>query len=190
MAETGSGNRGEIWRNFLRKHWKILALFVAVAILLVTDAILVFVWFVGDAQSTSLVPKRLDLWTMGYVVTFLIWLILWEILFVGIPTILAAVGGWLWWKRLPGDERREYHFFSTRSRATTGGGGGISFVVFIAFCIKVYLDGKWNEAFATWTFDYLAYSYLSAFLWVLVICGIPAGLGVLWWINHEMKKKP
>ncbi len=174
----------------MRKHWKILALVVVAAILLVTDAILVYVWFVGYAQSTSLVPSVLILWTMGYVVTFLIQLILWEVLLAGIPAIAAAVIGWLWWKRIPSEERNQYHFFGTRSRATSGGGGSISFVVFIAFCIKVYLDGKWNEPFATWTFNYLVYSWLAAFLWVLVICGIPASIGLIWWINHEMKKKP
>jgi len=63
-------------------------------------------------------------------------------------------------------------------------------LVLIAFCIKVFTDGNWNVAFATWTFDYLVYSLLSALIWVLVIFGIPISLGIIWWINREMKKKP
>lgn len=190
MAETGSENGREIWKEFLRKHWNMLALFVAGAVLASIGAILVYLWFVGYAQSTALVPKTLSLWTMGHLVTFLLYLILWEVLFVGIPVIIAAVAGWLWWKKLPGEEKNEYHFFGTRSRATSGGGGSVSLLVLIAFCIKVFVDGKWNVAFAAWTFDYLVYSLLWALIWVLIIFGIPAVLGIIWWINHEMKKKP
>ena len=186
MVETGSENRREIWRRFLSKHWKVLVLVVIGAILLATDAILVLVWFVGNAQSTGLVPETLAPWTMGNIVTFIIQLILWEALFVGIPIILAAIAGWQWWKKLPGEEKMEYHFFRRRSRAT--GGGGISFLVFIVFCIKIFTDGNWNVAIATWTFNYLVYAWLTALLWVLIIFGIPASLALIWWLNHEMKK--
>ncbi len=189
MAETGSGNRHMIWRKFLRMHWKMLGLFAAGAILVSIGAILVFLWFVGDAQSTGLVPRTLGLWTMGYLVTFSLQLIFWEVLLVGVPTILAAVAGWLWWKKLPDEEKKEYRFFDTRSRRTSGG-GGISLLVFIAFCIKIFTDGYWNVAFATWTFNYLVYSWLTALIWVLIIPGIPVALGIIWWINREMKNKP
>jgi len=167
-----------------------VVLFVVGAILASIGAILVYLWFVGHAQLTGLVPATLDLWTMGHLVSFLLHLILWEVLFIGIPAILAAVAGWLWWKRLPDEEKKEYHFFGTRSRATGGGGGSISLLLLIAFCIKVFTDGNWNVAFATWTFDYLVYSLLSALIWILIIFGIPIALGIIWWINHEMKKKP
>ena len=190
MAEIGSENGSEIWKKFLRKHWNVVVLFVVGAILVSIGAILVYLRFVEHAQSTGLVPATLDLWTMGYLVTFLLHVILWEVLFIGVPVILAAVVGWLWWKRLPDEEKKEYHFFGTRSRATGGGGGSISLLVFIAFCIKVLTDGNWNVAFATWTFDYLVYSLLTALIWILIIFGIPIALGIIWWINHEMKKKP
>jgi hypothetical protein len=190
MAETESENGREAWKRFLRKHWNMLVLFAAGAVLASIGAILVCLWFVGDAQLTGLVPTTLGLWTMGHLVTFLLSLILWEVLFIGIPAIIAAVAGWLWWKKLPDEEKKEYHFFGTRSRATSGGGGSISLLVFIAFCIKVFTDGKWNVAFATWTFDYLVYSLLWALIWILIIFGIPAAIGIIWWIRHEMKKKP
>ena len=81
-------------------------------------------------------------------------------------------------------------FLEGRLRKKSGGGGSISLLVLIAFCIKVYTDGNWNAAVATWTLDYLVYSWLTALLWVLVIVGIPVALGVFWWIRHEMKKNP
>jgi membrane protein DedA with SNARE-associated domain len=52
------------------------------------------------------------------------------------------------------------------------------------------IDGNWNTAFATWTFDYFAYSMLSALVWVVIILGIPVAIGLVWWTRHEMRKKP
>jgi hypothetical protein len=190
MTELGSEHDAEIWKKFLRRHWTMVGVLVVGAIVVSTGAVLVYLWFVGHAQSTGLVPATLDLWTMGYFVTFLVHLILWELLFIGVPLIVAAALVWLWWRRLPDEEKQEYRFFGTRSRATSGGGGSISFLVFVAFCIKVFTDGNWNVAFATWTFDYLVYSWLSALIWVLIIFGIPIVLGVIWWIRHEMQKTP
>jgi hypothetical protein len=190
MTETGSENGSEGWKKFLRKHLNMVALFIVAVVLASVGAICVFLWFVGDAQSTRMVPSTLGLWTMGHLVTFVLHAIFWELLLIGVPVILAAVAGWLWWRRLPSDEKKEYHFFGKRSRATSGGGGAVSLLFFVAFCIKVFIDGNWNVAFATWTFDYVVYSMLWILIWILVIFGIPVAMGVIWWIRHEMKKKP
>ncbi len=189
MPATRSENGSEGWKKFMRKHRNIFVLFLVAAILVSVGAILVFLWFVGNAQSTGLVPAALGLWTMGNLVSFLLNLIFWEILLIGVPVILAAAAFWLWWKRLPDEEKKDYRLFGPRSRATNGG-NAFSLLVFIAFCIKIYLDGNWNVAFATWTFDYLVYSMLSALIWVLIILGIPLALGLIWWISREMRTKP
>jgi hypothetical protein len=195
MAETESKGLSEAWRRFLRRHWKMLVVAIVVIAVICVAAIIVFLWFVGHAQSTGLVPPTLGLWTMGFLLTFILHLIFWEVLFVGIPAIVVlAVMFYLWWKKLPAEEKAEYkqerYFFGTRSRATSGGGGGISFLIFIVFCIKIFVDGNWDAAFATWTFDYFVHSYLWAFILVLVVFGIPAALGAIWWLRREMKKKP
>ena len=187
-VETGQENGHEGWKAFLRKHWAIAALFVVVAVLAVVGAILVFLWRVADAQSTGMVPTTLGLWTMGHMVTFTLHLIFWELLLIGVPAIIGAVAGWQWWKRLPDEEKRLYHF-GDRSR-TTGGGGGISVLFFIAFCIKVFVDGNWDLPVASWSFDYVVGSMITILVWVAIIFGIPAAIGVIWWITHEMKKKP
>ena len=189
MADTEPENGHEGWKTFLRKHWKMVVLFVVGAVLASVGAILVFLWRVADTQLTGMVPTTLGLWTMGHIVTFILHLILWELLLIGVPAIIGAVAGWQWWKRLPDEEKKEYHFFGNRSR-TTGGGGGVSVLFFIAFCIKVFIDGNWNVAIASWTLDYVVGSMISILIWVVVIFGIPIAIGVIWWISHEMKKKP
>jgi hypothetical protein len=122
------------------------------------------------------------------VVTFVLHLVFWELVLIGIPVGIAAVGGWQWWKRLPNEEKKKYHFFSSRSR-TTGGSGGISILLFIAFCIKVFIDGNWDVTIASWSLDYVVESMISILIWVAIIFGIPAVIGVILWINYSMKKK-
>ncbi len=180
-------DEGSDWKRFMSKHWGIVALFVVAAILAVAGAVYVFLWFVGNAQSTGFVPKTLGLWTMANLVNFILNAMFWELLLIGIPVVVGAVAGWLWLRRLPGEERRGYRLFGKRS-GTTRGSGGVSLLFFIAFCIKVYLDGNWNVAISTWTLDYVVSSMILILELVVIIFGIPAAIGVIWWMRHEMKK--
>ncbi len=184
MEETESG----YWRKFLRKHMSMVALFIVAVVLLAVGAVLVFLWFIRNAQSTRLVPTTLGLWSMRHLVTFILNAIFWELILIGIPVIIAAIAGWLWWRRLPSDEKMEYHFFGKGPHRTSEGGGAVSFLLFIAFCIKVYIDGNWNVAIGSWTLDYVVYSILWIIIWIVIIFGIPAAIVAIWWISHEMRK--
>jgi len=186
-GEAGIENSSD-WKKFLGKHWNIIALFVIAGILVFIGAIYVFSWFVKGAQSTGLVPSTLGLWTMNHAVSFILHLIFWELILIGIPAIIGAVAGWQWWRRLPEEEKKEYHF-GKRSR-TTGGGGGVSALLFIGFAIKVYVDGNWNTAISTWKLDYVVGSMITTLIWTAVIFGIPLAVGLVWWIHHETAKKP
>lgn len=176
------------WKEFFKKHWSMLVYWILAAIFAVIGGILVYLWFVGDAQSTNMVPVTLGQWTMGHMVTFILHLLFWEILIIGIPVAIAAIVGWLWWKKIPEEERKEYHFFGKRSRAQNGG-GGISFLFFIAFCIKVYIDGNWNLAIASWTLNYVVDSMITILAYSAIIFGIPAIIIGLVWLSHEIKKE-
>ena len=191
MEETKSENVEKVWKLFLKRHWKMLVSFVVIAALVVISGIYVFLWFVEDAQVNNLVPMTLNLWTIGHIVTFLIHLIFWLVIFIVIPMIvIIACIYFLWWKKIPDAERMEYrrgHLFGKRSRWTDGG-GMISLFINIVFFIKVYFDGNWDVPIATWKFDYLVYSYLWAIIWILIIFGIPIAIGGTLWLRHEMKK--
>jgi hypothetical protein len=172
-----------VWKPFLRKHWNMIGIFALATILLAGGSVLVFLWLVGNAQSSGLVPSSLGLWTMANLISFILYTIFWELLLIGIPLVVVGVLGWQWWKRLPSEERTEYHF-PIRSRKSRGGGGG-SFLFFIVFCIKVYLDGKWNVAIATWNLDYVVGSVVLILLLFAVIFGIPGAIIGIWWLRRE-----
>jgi hypothetical protein len=173
----------------MRKHWRVVAVFVIAFVLAIAGAVHVFLWFVRNAQSTGLVPATLGHWTMANLVTFILGATFWELLLIGIPVVVGAVIGWQWWRRLPDDEKRGYHFFGRRSRRA-GGSGGISLLFFIAFIIKVYVDGNWNVAIATWTLDYVVGSFVLILELGVIVFGISATIAAFWWIRHEMRKEP
>jgi len=187
MSEVETGKDSD-WKTFMRKHWKVVAVFLVAIILAVVDAVYVFWWFTGYAQTTSLVPSSLGLWSMANLVYFILYLIFWEFVFVGIPAIIGAIIGWQWWKRLP-EEEKNYHFFGRGSRSRNAG-GAVSTLLFVAFAIKVYVDGNWNAAISTYTLDYVVGSTITILAWTAVIFGIPATIGAIWWIHHEIHRKP
>jgi len=174
--------------KIFKKHWVMFVAFVVAAILAFAGAVYVFLWFVGNAQSTALVPSSLGLWTMSNLVLFILHAIFWELLLIGIPAAVGAILGWQWWMRIPEEERQEYH--PGKGSRSSGVGGGISLLLFIAFAIKVYVDGNWNAAISSFTLNYVVNSMVTILIWTAAIFAIPAIIGVIWWIRHETNKTP
>ena len=170
------------WKRFIRKHRATFAVFAVAVALAAAGAVYVLWWFAGNAQATSLVPSTLDLWTMGNIITFALHLIFWELVLIGIPVAVGAGVGWQWWRRLPIEEKAEYHLSGGRSRSRSAE-GAISPLLFIVFAIKVYIDGNWDVAISTWTLDYIVGSMITILIWIAVIFAIPAAIGFLWWIT-------
>ncbi len=189
MTEEICTEEGSNWKKFIKKHWKMMAVFAVAGIILSVCAVYVFLWFVEQAQTTGLVPSSLGLWSMSNMVMFALHAIFWELLIIGIPAIIIAVVGWQWWKRIPEEEKKEYHI-SDRPSHKSRNAGAISPLLFIAFAIKVYLDGNWNTAVESWTLDYVVNSMVTILIWTVAIFAIPAIIGVIWWISHKTAKNP
>jgi hypothetical protein len=183
MMNTDEEKLDEEKRRFLLKHWKMTLVMVVCIIAAAVVALLVFLWVVNEAAL--IMPASLGDWTVGYLITFILHLIFWELLFVatwGIP--LAAVLYWQFsklpdakeiWK--PGRGRREE-------------GDAFGFLIVVAWLIMIWIDGRWNQTFAVWTFTEWIYSWLTALGWVLLIFGIPLVIIlVLWLVSEEMKKE-
>ncbi len=175
------------WKMFLKNHWNMLIFWIIAAIFVAVGAVYVYLWFVEEAQKTFVIPAILGQWSMNHIVTFILHLIFWELVLIGIPVAILALLGWIWWKRIPDEERKEYQFFGKGSK-TQNGGGGISFLFFVVFCIKVYIDGNWNIAISTWTLDYVVNSIITILVWGAIIFGIPAIIIGLIWLSREVSK--
>jgi hypothetical protein len=93
---------------------------------------------------------------------------------------------WQWWRRILENEWRGFRFGKRPGKGRGGGGGSLLF--FIAFCIKVYVDGNWNVPIATFTVNYVVNSFVLILAWVAVIIGIPGTIVAVWWVRREIKK--
>jgi hypothetical protein len=171
------------WRGFIKHHWTAFASITAASIVAAAAAVYLFLWFTANAQVTGLVPMALELWSLSSVVTYIIYTAIWELAVVGIPVALAAIAAWQWWKRIPESEKAGLH----TAKASKGrrAGGAISPLLFIAFAIKVYVDGNWTQPIASWTLDYVVGSMVTILLWTVAIFAVPAVIGVVWWLRRK-----
>ncbi len=176
----------EVEMRFLRKYWRMALVFVAVIAAAVIGAAIVLVWFVAIAQTTALVPATLGLWSIGHVILFILHLVFWEIVLVGSwVLVIVLVIIFQWYMKLPEKDREGWPKRGRREESDAFG-----FLVGITWLIVVWVDGRWNLAFESWTFNDWVYSFLAAFAWDLLIFGVPIALGFLWWIRKEMEKEP
>ncbi len=183
--ETRGEPSGEAWKTFVRRHGKMTLLMAGGIAAAAVAALSVFLWVVADAQATGLVPSGLGEWTVGYVLSFILNAILWELILVASWVIPIAVAAYfLWYKKLPYEERREYEGGPRRSRSA-GENGGISFFIGLMWLVIVWIDGRWNLAFRDWTFNDWVYSWIAAGLVVLLIGGIPAMIFVIWSLRRN-----
>ncbi len=183
----------EIWKKFLRKHWKMVVIIAGAIVGAAIGAVFVFLWVKTTTVAATPALATLGNWTMGYGMTFFLSILLWEFLIIGLPLIAAVIVILiLWWYKLPDDEREEYKGDpkKKKSKKRRNGGSGISFVVFIVWLIIVFVDGLWNTPFSAWTLDDLIFSALWAWGWVLLIGGIPIAIGAIWWLRREVLKEP
>ena len=183
---TGKGMLGEAETRFLRRHWKMAMVFAIVIVGAAIGALLVLLWLVATAQATGLVPLVLGQWSIGHVITFLLHLIFWELILVGSwVLVIVIVLVFQWYRKLPVDERAGWH---RRGRREESGAFGL--LVGVTWLIVVWLDGRWDLPFNSWTFNDWVYSFLAAVFWDLLIFGVPIALGLVWWIRKEMKGEP
>jgi hypothetical protein len=179
----------ESWKKFVKNHLNMLMFWIFAAIVAAIGAVYVYQWFAADAQSTNMVPAILGQWSLSHMITFVLHLAFWELVIIGIPVAIVAILGWLWWKQIPTEERNEYQFFSKGTKSERGG-SGFSFLFFVAFCLKVYVDGNLDIPISTWTLEYVVDSIITLLFWGAIIIGIPAIIiGLIYLINQAKKEE-
>jgi len=158
--------------RFLKRHWKMTIVFAVVFAAAIAAAVLVLLWFVDMAQTTALVPSTLGEFSIGYLVTFVLHLIFWELVLVGSWVLVIVLVIYLrWYIKLPDEER-----LGERKRGSREEGDIFGFFIFLAFLIIVWIDNRWNLPFNSWTLTDWVYIGIAAVGWVFVIFGIPIAI--------------
>lgn len=182
MGESEDTKEEIFWKNKIKQHWKVLAVVIAAGILIITGLIVVGIWFIESSPIGSFGSATLGQWSLDMIVAFAILLFLWELLIVGVPTCLFfGVGGYLWWRRLPEEEKQEIKERDKKEKSRKaqkygGGGGGFGIFMFIAYCIYIAVDGNYNTPLMNKPYTYWLYSYMLTFMWIIIVFGIPAAI--------------
>ena len=174
------------WKEKISEHWKAFFVAIIAGIACAIVAVLVLIWHIETSPIGAYGTATFDQWSLHWVVVFVIVLILWELLFVGLPAgLFFGLGGYLWWRMLSEEERQEFRAYNEKEESKShskNAGGPISFFFFIAYCIYIAIDGNYQAEFGSQPYSYWVYSYLLTVGWVLIIFGIPAAIivGILY----------
>jgi len=177
MEEKSNRSCGEFWPRKIMEHWKAFTVFIIGCVFAIVGAILVLFWFIETSSIGAMGTATIGEWTLAWIWEFFIFLILWELLIVGIPVAIAfGVGWYLFWNRLSAEEKAEFKARDKKKHRGSSAGGGFGLAMFIAFSIYMYFKGDFFTPFGDYPYSYWVYSWFQALGWLLVICGIPAAI--------------
>ncbi|MHA1235168.1 MAG: hypothetical protein ACTSQL_08805 [Promethearchaeota archaeon] len=171
------------WKEFAKKYWKLIAVAVVVCVILFIVAIVVMIAYINTSDIGEQGTWTFDQWTLNNVVGFIIQIVLWELLLVGLPAgVFFGVGGYLWWSRLPEEDKQEHKAREKQNKhrkRNAGGGGGGSFFMFIAYCIYIATQGRYDTPFGNESYSYWVFAGFYTMLWIFIIFGIPIAIILL-----------
>jgi hypothetical protein len=171
-------SEGTFFKEMVKKHWKVFIIAIIACICAFIGALIVAIWFIETSPIGTFGTAFIGDWSLDWIVGFYILIILWELLFVGIPAgLFFGLGGYLWWSRLPAEEKQEFKDREKENKhrkRNTGGGGGGGLFIFIAYCIYIGLQGNYYTPFGTLPYSYWVYSMFYTLMWIFIILGIPA----------------
>jgi len=163
--------------RFILKYWKMTLMLAAIVVIAGIVGVFVLLWQVNIA----VVPATLGLWSVGTVISFCLTLVFWELLLVGSwVAVIMIVWYFMWYSKLPEEDRRKWDGRGNRESSDAFG-----FFIGIAWLIMLWIDGRWNLTFDSWTFLDWIWSWLYAGFWVLVIGGIVVTIGLVAWVAKE-----
>jgi zinc transporter ZupT len=165
------------WKNAIKKHMTALIVAIIAGVCLFIGAVLVMFWFINTSPIGLQGAATFDQWSLDWIVGFLILIILWELLFVGIPAgLFFGVGGYIFWKNLPEEEKQEHKAREKKNKhrkRNASSGGGFSFFVFIAYCITMGIRGDYYVAFGSHKYSYWVLYWFLTIMWIFIIFGVP-----------------
>jgi uncharacterized BrkB/YihY/UPF0761 family membrane protein len=171
------------WKRKIRDHRITFIIIIIAAVCAIAGGLIVLFWFIGASPFGGFGTWTFDQWSVGTLILFVLFLFLFELLLVGIPAILFfGIGGYLWWRRLPAEEKQEFKEREKKEKHTKrnwGGGSGFSFFIFIAYCIYLAVDGTFNTTFGSQPYTYWVYTWFLTIMWILIVLGVPAGIILL-----------
>ena len=185
MVEERFTDEIEFGKKMLKKYWKWIMLIVPIIVVAVIGAILVLLQHIRLSPIGGFGNWNLGDWSIGTGIMFFLWLLLWEFLIVGLPTLGVLGGGfcYVWMKVVSEEDKKEINERNEKEKerrkkyrnwrvygGSSGGGGGLINLVFL---IIVYVQRAWMTPFSAIAYTYWVNTFLWSLLLIGLICGIP-----------------
>jgi hypothetical protein len=122
---------------------------------------------------------------MNNLVLFILHVLFWELVLIGIPVAITAIGGWIWWRHLPEAEKQQYDLSRKPPQGQRCKRSGLTTDTHcICARVKVCVDVNWNAAIADFKLKYVVGSIVTILILIAVIFAIPSAIAFIWWISH------
>ena len=175
MSEELSDEK--FWGKKIKEHMVAFIIVLIAGACIIAGLLIVLFWVIESSPIGNYGDALIGDWSLDWIVGFLWITIGWELLFVGIPTLLFfGVGGYIWWKRLPEEEKAEFKARDKKKNRVkkTGGSGGGGIVIFIAYLIYMGVQGYYYAPFNSMPYSFWVYSWFLTIMWIAIVIGIPA----------------
>lgn len=189
MSENMS--EAEFWKKHIKDHVWTLVIIIIAGAFVIAGFISVIIWIIETSPIGAYGDALIGDWSLDWMVGFMWITIGWELLLVGLPAaVFFCVGGYIWWKRLPEEEKAMYKARDKKHTAKkTGGSGGGGIFMFIAYIIYMGIQGNYYAPFSSQPYSYWVYSFFYLIMWIVIVLGIPAGIILLIVYFTVLRKK-
>ncbi|MFX1498441.1 MAG: hypothetical protein ACFFBH_13020 [Promethearchaeota archaeon] len=187
-----------IWPGMIKKYWYALLIYVIGFIGAIVGVILVFLRYIADPGIAGGGTWTFADFSVGALVLWCIFLILWELLLVGLPILayVVIVSVIFWFIVLPEEDKTTIKSRERKERRkvkkSRGGSGAAGFLFFIAFIIVLAIDGHLFTTFGgplAQPYTYYIFAYLVGVFWTIIVLGIPVLIIVIAYYGYKESKK-
>jgi len=173
-----------------RLIWISLIVFVVGCIAALIGAVLVLFWYMETSTIGAMGTATIGEWSVVMIWSFFIYLILWELVIIGIPAGIAfGVGWYVFWRQLPDQEKSMFKARDKKKHHGSSASGGFGLFMFIALSIYLYIIGEINTPLGDQSYSFWVYSWFTALGWLLIIAAVPAALILILVYFTVWKKK-
>jgi hypothetical protein len=182
MENSNEISDEKFWTGKIKEYWKMFLLMIIAGVVCIVGVILVIFWYIYSSPIGNFGAATFDQWTLDALLASFVFIFLWELLFVGVPAALFfGIGGYLWWRRLPTEEKETFRSREKKGKnaKTAGGGGGGGFFMFLAYCIYHYITGNFYTPFGSFGYSFWVQTFFLTVMWIVIVLGIPVAIILL-----------
>lgn len=184
-----------IWPGMIKKYWYALLIYCIGFIGAIVGVILVFLRYIADPGIAGGGTWTFAQFSVGAIVLWFIFFILWELLLVGLPIVayVVIVSVIFWFIVLSEEDKTTIKNRERKERRkvkkSSGGSGAAGFLFFIAFICVLAIDGHLFTQFSVLPYTYYIFAYLVGIFWTVIVLGIPVLIIVIAYYGYKESKK-